>query len=267
MNKARLDGGYSNLNMTDGYLGVINNGNYAAGSEDPNLKGINKFGENENIDASGNFHDIWNCSLTATYTFSSSAAINRISSNATADNGLNIEIEGLDANYNIVTQTVTLAGTAKASLDTPLLRSYRMKNVASTTLTGTVWLYENVAATSGVPQTTTAIRAVIDGGQNQTEMAIYTVPAGFTAYMTNWHAGLSRNRDAVCDIHLLAREEGSVFQLKHTAVRAKNGTTDGQHFFKPYKRFPEKTDIVMRANSSVASTGVSAGFDIELRRN
>jgi len=235
---------------------------------------IHKFGATGLFDIVDGFVDIWdgaNEDLTTPafqYTFSTSADIDSISSTSGSDTQV-IEIQGLDENWNEVIQTVTLTGQATTTLTTPLIRAFRMKNIGSVDINGEVYLYTNGAAVSGgAPTLGTTIRAVIYDGNNQTLMAIYTVPAGKTAYLRDWYAATAGARRAsVHVVHLDARPFGQVFQLKHVSSLSSAGTSQVQHKYVEPEVFAEKTDIIMHADTDENDARVSAGFDIVLIDN
>jgi len=163
-----IDNGYSvqdalrkvsGSTMSDFYLEVAK-GNVAGHSS------INKFGTNTNI-ADGVEEPVWSGS--GAYTFSTTADITHIVSSAAETQ--TIEVQGLDANWAVVTQTKALTGTTGVALDTPLIRVFRMKVNDATTNAGVVQC--------GVGAVTSAftagnLRAQIDIGAGQTLMAIYT---------------------------------------------------------------------------------------------
>ena len=214
------------------------------------------------------------------------------------DGGATIQVQGLDANWDLVIQTADLDGTdttTEVELTTPLLRVFRMKVHAEVVLAADLW----VGAT-GVAAGTA--KAIIQAGNNQTLMAIYTVPAGKTAYMTQYYvdnvptatkipdsvefklwmadSGVSDDNltlvaggnlllvDGVSAL-LLANQTGYAFQLKHERAIPKQGGGILQPF-KPYMRITEKTDIKISA-SVVGGAGDDghphAGFDLILVDN
>jgi hypothetical protein len=99
-------------------------------------------------------------------------------------------------------------------------------------------------------------------------MAVYTVPAGQTAYMRSWYTSTSgANRSSNYKIRLLAREDGGVFRTKHTSAISDGGTSAYHHAYVEPEIFEAKTDIEMRAEMTVAAgtqANISAGFDIVL---
>ena len=229
---------------------------------------IHKFGEVENIDDGIGFIDIWdggsvNDAL-RTYEFSSGADINRLSSSDDTDTQ-DIEIQGLDVDHNLVTQTITLTGQTPVALTTSLIRVFRMKNVGTVDNAGDIYCFENITTTLGVPDTITNTRAIIQVGNNQTLMAIYTIPNGKTGYMCAFYLSLAGRKDQNSDMHLLFRASGSVFQLKHSSSILSTGTSHLQHRYDiPETGLEAKTDIIMKADSSKADGVVSGGFDLIL---
>jgi hypothetical protein len=270
-------GDFLNANLTvDGDQKISDNSNgFAIAKGDVSgTSGTNKFGNAPDFDTGDGEVDVWDAANDAVawqqmnYTFSSSADIDRISS---SDNGdtQDIEIEGLDANYDIVVQTITLTGQTPVALNTSLIRVFRMKNVGSTNVVGYVFCFVNVATTNGIPNTPANIRAVIDNGNNQTEMAIYTVPAGKTGYIREIYAstaGGSRATNYI--IKLKIRTFGQVFQLKHR--RAINDDKDLEKKFDVPEIATEKSDIIVTAQTAataISESSLSAGFDIVLVDN
>jgi hypothetical protein len=202
------------------------------------------------------------------YQYSSTADIDSLVSSSAADTQ-DIEIQGLDTNYDLVTQTITLTGQTRAALTTDLIRVFRMKNVGTTDIAGNVACYVDSTISSGVVSDSTKVRAVIIDGNNQTEMAVYTIPNGKTGYVRSWFASSSGGKLTTNYImRLKARPFGQVFQLKHRTSIADGAPI--QHLYIEPEVFSAKTDIEMTAKISetgVTAAGVSAGFDIVLVDN
>jgi hypothetical protein len=230
-----------------------------------------KFGNAPDFDTGDGEVTVWDGANDAdtpnamVYTFSATADIDTISSSDGTDTQ-SVEIIGLDGDGNLVTQTKTLTGQTKATLDTPLWRVFRMKNLGATDFAGYIYCYVDTAIVNGKPTDQTKIRAVVDDGNNQTEMAVYTVPNGKTCYVRSVYAstaGGSRATNYV--IKLKARPFGGVFQLKHR--RSINDDKDLDKTFEDPQVFAAKTDLVMTADivaSAITGGNVSAGFDFVL---
>lgn len=255
-----------NLRVTDAESGLA-----IAKGDVVNTAFIHKFGAAPKFDSGDGFVTVWDGANTdilneMQYTYSESAIIDSISSSA--GDTVGIEINGLDANYDVVTQTITLTGTTRKDLDTDLIRIFRMINIGPTDLAGTVYCFENTAAPGGVPTDSTKVRAVISIGNNQTLMALYTIPEGKTGYMREWYSSSAGARKtSVHVIRLEARPFEQVFQVKHVASIIAGGTSNIQHKYEEPEIFTEKTDIAMLANSDEDDASIGAGFDIVLVDN
>ena len=234
---------------------------------------IHKFGEAANLDTIDGFAEIWDgvnnlvSGKVGSYTYSITNDITSVSSSSVADTQ-NIEVFGLDINYNEITQTITLNGQNEILLNTPLIRIVRMINRGTITVIGEVYCYTSGATVSnGVPSPTSTIRAVINNGNNQTLMAIYTIPAGKTGYMRDWYSSLSKDKNTTCVVKLRARPFGQVFHTKHTASISSTGSSYIQHKYEEPEIFNEKTDISIIGDTSTNDSGIGAGFDIVLVDN
>ena len=101
-------------------------------------------------------------------------------------------ITGLDANYAIITETVTLNGQTAVTTTNSFLRINSMLvTTAGTGLANAGIIYIGTGTvTSGVPAT---IYNVISIGFNNTTSSQYTVPAGYTGYLTVARIGLAQD--------------------------------------------------------------------------
>lgn len=231
----------------------------------PGYSYLEKFGENPDVDTATVPEDIWDYG--GLYTFSTEADITTISSSS-ADDSQTLTVIGLDSNWLPVTQVKALNGQSKVTLDTPLVRVYRMYNSGSANFVGTIYCYVDGAITAGVPNVSTTVRAVITPGNNQTLMAIYTIPAGKTGYLVSESFTVSKGVTAsFADFARYVREFGGVFQVKHDASA---GSESGGHT-RPHPfptPLPAKSDIICRCTAASSNNmGISAEFDILLIDN
>jgi len=214
---------------------------------------MSKFGQNADI-GTGAYEDIWDGG--ATYTYPANGAADMVEIVSTAADTVDIEVQGLSSDGTLTVQTVTLAGTATVTLPTPLWRVFRLKNVGATNLAGIVTV-ENEANNVDYAQ--------IVVGNNQTLMALYTIPLGKTGYLiqgTNSIIGI--NRDYSIAGKMFMRPYGGVFQLKKTFSLDSNGTGYMAMPFPLPGKIPALTDIRVSAISSAASGGLNTTFDILL---
>jgi len=272
------DGLFHNVKTTaDGNLTISDNssGLAIAQGNTSGVSFIHKFGAAPDFDISDGFVTVWDGAEDGeayeamTYTYSTSADIDYLSAEDNGDTQ-EVEVQGLDLNYDLVVQTKALTGQTPVALDTALIRVFRIINIGSVDFANHVFCYVSTGTTvtAGVPQDGAKVRAVVHSDNNQTEMAIFTIPAGKTGYMRDWYASTAgAKKDSSHTIKVIARPLGQVFQLKHTGNIDVNGTSYVKHdYFEP-EVFTEKTDIEIRMDSDTDIAGVAAGFDMVLVDN
>lgn len=236
----------------------------------PGVYVMNKFAHSGNIDTATDPQDIWDGSDqtfstdAGIYTYSTTADIDSISSSVDADN-MDITIIGLDTNWNKVTQTITLTGRTRAALTTDLIRIHRAFNANGTATAGDAYIFVDGDLTLGVPNAKDDIRAKILISSQQTEMSMYAVPAGKTALLFQWYAGMAKSSvaAAISDITYSIREFGGIFRDQgHVGLN----TVGAGHIVYKYASpniLPEKTDIKATCNEvSANDSSVTAGYDL-----
>ena len=277
------DGTWHNIRSTpDGDLTISDNSSGLSIAEG-NVTGktfVHKFGEAPDFDETDGEVTMWdgaNDSLLGggamAYTFSpdDTADIGLVSSSDAGDTQT-IEIQGLDVNYNLVVQTITLNGQTDVDISATgvdLVRVFRLKNTGSTDIAGVVYIRTNGSGqASGVPSTANTVRALINNGNNQTLMVVYTVPNGKTGYMRSWYAATAgAKKDSEYKVKIKARPFGGVFQVKHSSAISDRGTSKDNHPYVEPEVFAAKTDIIMTTEmlkSAGVDADLSGGFDIVL---
>ena len=208
---------------------------------------INKFGYSDNI---ATLSTIWDGSNI--YTYSSSAGAVTATSSSSDDDGAVVEIQGLDASYHLTTYDLTLGSTGA----TNLIRIFRvrLKTPATGQTTNVGAISVNIAG---------ALRAKILAGNGQTLMALYTVPAGKTAYLLNLTMSVDKNVNVIYKLISIEPVDGRVVNLK--GQFGTFGTPVDHHYPVPLK-FEEKTDIEIRADAG-STAGGGATFDLVLVDN
>ncbi len=227
--------------------------------------GVNKFGRNMDI-AAGTTEDIWDGS--ALYSFPATALMTSISqtTDQVAMRGATIEVQGLDASWDAVTQNATLDAsdtTTVVTLTTALIRCFRMKVLANVVGASEIRVH-NAGETQDY--------AIIGTGNNQTEMAIYTVPNGKTAYLVDYYANMNpaATKDpTTMQIRLWFRDNGNGHEsrLMNTLGLDADATSHFSHAFNPYMIATQKTDIYIDGTTVGKAADISAGFDLLLGTN
>ncbi len=220
---------------------------------------VNKFGENNAV-AQDTTEDIWDGG--GTYTFPATADITHIkqATDQVADRSGTVEVQGLDTSWVLTVQTKNLDAsdtTTLVALDTALRRVFRMK-----------FLEDIVAGDdiSCVNTGDTTTYATMLAGNNQTLMAIYTVPASKTAYMTKYYSHLRQSsgkepKGANVKLWVADRDNSYEFMIKHS-VGIQKGAAGTEHKFEPYFKINAKCDIKITGHSFDDIGNISAGFDL-----
>lgn len=216
----------------------------AAGEESwQGLSGIQKFGYNDSV--LNSFETIWDGGGIYSYPTSSSTCV--LTSTSTDDNGSTVEVQGLDGNYDLLTETVTVGGSASTGSFHRIFRMTILVPNTGNTNVGTI--------TATVDSAT---RAQINPGNGQTLMAIYTVPAGYRAYLLSVDGGVSKQKELTLRLITRTFNNNGAFQTKTFL------TGFGQRVNKDYKInevFDEKTDIEVQGKLD-AVAAISAGFEL-----
>jgi hypothetical protein len=205
---------------------------------------------------------VW--SQNAVYAYLSTASVIKISSTNANDTAAGtgahtVSIYGLDADYSQINETVTLNGQTAVNTVNSYLRVFHLAVVTAGSgeaAAGTIYAGTGVV-TSGVPAVVYSVYTTSNGAT----AAIWTVPAGYTAYVTSYSSGYS-NASATANgtVYLTARPLGSVFDTI-SQLRVSNGSQGWISFQYPIA-VSEKSDIEIRAVSSAASSGVTAEFQV-----
>lgn len=212
-----------------------------------NHKSLFKFGNNPDIN--GSLETIW--SHGGLYVYPTSAIQMKVSSTSTNDtsNGTGartIVVSGLNENYDEVSETVTLNGqnaVLTANTFIRVFRSYVVLAGSGNTAEGTIYIGTGTV-TDGVPAT---VYAEIVIGENQTLMALWTVPSGYTLYINRGLFSAASNNAAQYILgKFMIRPFGSVF--RNAADVTANSNVIPYNFQTPLA-VPEKSDIEARATA------------------
>lgn len=188
------------------------------------------------------------------YSYPTSAATLGVVGTSTTDNS-QITVQGVDADYNFVSNIVTLNGTTTVTTSDTYLRANRAFVSDDNEPSGDV----NIRHSGNLV-------AQISSGENQTLMAIYTVPAGHTAFMKQLHVGSSTETILqYMTVRLKVRKPGGVFRTHAKYTISDNSM---EETFPIPLVFTEKTDIHITAESSSgAAQQVHGLFDLILIKN
>jgi hypothetical protein len=223
---------------------------------------IHKFGSNPDVSNSVSRiapETVWDGSTQYVFPPDSGTGI-QIKSSQTNDNQ-EFVVQGLDENFLEQNWTGNLNGQTEVNISGTWSRVFRAFNNDTTYISGDI----NIHA-SGDDSTS---YAQVLAGNEQTMMAIYTVPANFTGYLTEYHMSASNPGSASSidyTVQIKTREYGKIFRVQEvTSV----GTTHNVSQILPFPNFlSPKTDIIICAVDANGGGGtLNADFDIALVSN
>ena len=211
---------------------------------------IHKFGSNGAL--SGSDESIWSAGGLYPWSALDNPQTLYVSSTVGGDDG-SVEIQGLDSNWNSLTETVSLAGSPSEITTTNTFRRvFRM--VYSDTNAGVI--------TARTVSHAGTIVAQIDVGKAQTLMAVYTVPAGRVGYLLNYTAGVGKLDYA--NLSLYIRDGGTgAFRIK--SEMSIYESIQRQEFSVPLT-LGEKSDIDFRALGATGNSLCTLNFDLVLHQ-
>lgn len=226
---------------------------------------VDKFGVNKNITTLSDPEDVWEFGGLYNYDADGTAPIQYLSSSDAGD--LNtISVQGLDIDGNFIAQDVTLNGQNNVTLTTPLWRVYRMINMSSFSINGIAYCHTDASPTAGVPADEN-VRAIINDGNNQTLMSLYTIPKGKVAFLHRGEIGLELEGNSAtlaeyAHCHYESRRYGQQFTVKKAI------TIFPAEIHQDVRTFPDVipalTDMKIRVVEVTQTMGVWATFDLML---
>lgn len=222
-----------------------------------NASSINKFGFNDTVGTS--FEVI--AAGSSNFTYPTTAAVaSVVSTDVNDDDGdtgaRTLSIQGLDGDYNEITETVTLNGTSAVTTTATFLRVFRAR-------------VETAGSSSGAEG---VITVTVGGNElarldpqydNQTLQAAYTVPAGKKAYLYRIQATSTKdNKAAMVGLFTRSSDADSVFTVRQLVEVYRNNVVVDFPF--PLE-IPEKTDIELRGkNLDTGNISIGGTFDLLL---
>ena len=216
----------------------------------PDHYAVTKFGHNDSVGSS--FETIWSGS--SIYSYLDSAQTLFVNGGVNDDVGgtgaLTVELQGLDEDYEPITDTVTLTGATPVETTGSFLRIFRAKVLTAGSLNvngDDIEIYDDAIGTTLLCQ--------IDAGYGQTLMAVWTVPAGVTAYIVRFYSATDAARST--ETNLFVRPFGGAWNVKHNVHHL-----DGffSHTFDIPIAVQEKSDIEVQAMAAGVAPAMSAGF-------
>jgi len=230
-----------------------------------NVDYIHKFGRNPNV--GGAPETIWMYGGVYSYLTSPSTVYVTSSSGNDAAGGTGartITVQGLNGDYNNVQETLTVGGSVGTVEFLRVFRAFVVESGSVGTNVGDVRVTTGAGGSGTVLADIGTIGTGTTFGLGQTQLALYTIPAHCTGYLTTWNVGVGSYNDATT-VSLYTR----LFDTGYQSFRTRDiMDVPGGYHTRNYDiplLIPAKTDIEVRAIASTGST-ISASFDLVLVR-
>lgn len=169
------------------------------------------------------FRAVWELSATAAYVYPSSAVAMTFTS--TQPETLTMRVEGLDENYNIKNATITFTASTTGTVTSGTNVFFRINALQITSGTSV----GNITASNGG-----TVYAQINAGTGRSQASIYTVPNGYTFYLTRAQAFTTNNGNNYCTYRVFSQ------------TIANGVTTSNVVLSAPFTQFYSSTRIVPR---------------------
>jgi len=167
-----------------------------------------------------------------------------------SDNGATVTVTGLDANYEVISEDFTVSSSGTTTGTKTFKRAYRAFFTDGTSNVGDI----------NIQRGGTTI-ARISAGKAQTLMAIYTVPNGYTAYLSKGTMSIEAGGDASGNMYVRYSGQSS-FRIGHS-FEVGDGAQYMYDFTVPLA-IPAKSDIDVRCSMRTNNSRASAAFDMIL---
>lgn len=163
-------------------------------------------------------------------------------------------VTGLNASLLEISEFVVLNGQTPVNTVKTYFRQYRARAFYQSG----IGVITSTAAVDGT------ISCQIIDGNNQTLMAIYTIPSNKVGYLRSWWGTLSKKTGAAVEMHLRVGQLHGVGYIINSRGLSSTGSSQFTFDYIPPDVLVGGADIWVEASSDTVNVGVAAGFDIIL---
>lgn len=226
-----------------------------------NRKTLEKFGRNASVGTSLVSVNSWNDDEA----LQTDNVVLKMSSTSTSDVDIVVTIEYMyfdDSTASSVrfgVMTATLQGQSKVDLPVAACRWTRM--YTDDDVLGDVYIYRDTSLTGGAPTDTSFIHNHIPLGYNQSQKAATTIAGTNFLLMTQKWVTVNKKVDTSIEAFFFIGPIGGPLRAAPAVGAGTGSTFVHQYRDNGYRVIPPNYDIVVKAISTGAGTGVSAGFD------
>jgi hypothetical protein len=238
---------------------------YTSGLVDPEVRIVNRFGENPDIDSGTVPEVIWDNG--GNFTFPTAAETVQVFSSSANDasagtGARTVTVTGLDGDYNLSTETITLNGTTPVTTTATFLRVNRVyvRTVGSTGANeGNLTVRQST--------TTSNVFTLMPIGANQSACGYYTIQSGTTGFLIDIEATAGKSTSTTkASLSLWYKRFGEAKVRESTFAVSDTSVYKGSFVSGIF--LPEKTDLWLQADSVTANnTVLTSKFEILLIRN
>jgi len=208
-----------------------------------------------NASIASSYETLWDGSTL--YSYITNGQTLRIVGKSTDDDtsgtgALTMKITGLDSDYDIATETISLGGTDTVTTTEEFVRIWDCEIITAGTGGQNAGIVEVWNASISAADT---LLATMTAGENRTNLPLFTVPDGYNFYLV----GFDATQAVVKQTHLniMARPLDEVFRPYYTSEIYTNSYS---FIFPMIQIFEEKTDIELRAKTVGASGNMAVNF-------
>lgn len=209
----------------------------------PEAVSINANGYQANLGTT--FMPVWDANVV--YVYPTVASTMLLYSTSASDTNLSVLIQGLDASYNPISETLVLTN---GTTGVTTVKSYfRIQSISIVTTTSNNPAGNIILGNAGK----TAIYAQLNDGSGRSNMTIYTVPAGFTFYLLQVNAFSDQKSNATTFYRSYTRSPTGITNI----IRETPFTVNYLSTRIVPRPYVEKSDIQWQcASSSLSAVGL-----------
>lgn len=168
-------------------------------------------------------------------------------------------IEGLDENYDEVSETVNLNGTTNVNTT----NSYTMIHTMTVKTAGSG--ATNAGEITATAASDATVTSTIAASAGRSTAAIYMVPRNKIAYVTAVHASIQKATDAEVDVDLRIKEYGETEVTRQTLAIESAAELTADHEFASPIAVAEKGLIKLRATTDTDNADIAGTIDLLVR--
>lgn len=216
-------------------------------------------GRNDDVDT-GTDEDVW--IVGGDYVFPPTAQTLTLVSDSAADDGSpagtgghTVRVDGLDADYNPLTEFVTMDGT------TPVITVGEFLRVNKGTVREVGTAEANVGTITATQTTSALTMFTVPPSFGQSSLGVYTVAADHELVATRIWATIGKQAATSASIAFIIREFGLSFRAIGFAGLHSQGTTLADVSLPVVPPVPGRADLKIRVSVSANNTDVNGGFE------